>query len=144
MPGQPSLVRVFVYGTLKPGYAPHQLFCAAAVSMAAAIVYGQLYHLPLGYPALIVGGNQPVYGYMLTFATAEVLAVLDEYEQHDPAQLAAYLPEAELASCNYQRQWVDLLDGQQQPLAPAWAYVMTLAQVDRLQGQLIADGVWRA
>jgi gamma-glutamylcyclotransferase (GGCT)/AIG2-like uncharacterized protein YtfP len=138
-----TLTQLFVYGTLKPGYAPYQRFCAATVvAVQAAIVLGQLYHLPMGYPVLIVGGSRWVYGYRLTFADAAILTVLDAYEQHDPAQLALYLPEAAADSCNYARQWVDLLDAQQQPLGPAWAYVMTLAQVDRLQGQLRPHGVW--
>jgi gamma-glutamylcyclotransferase (GGCT)/AIG2-like uncharacterized protein YtfP len=135
--------QLFVYGTLKPGYRPYQHFCAATViTVQAAIVQGQLYHLPLGYPALTLAGSQPVYGYALTFANDEILARLDDYEQHDPRQLAQYLPESALASCNYVRQWVDLLDFQQLPLGQAWAYVMTVEQVDRLQGQLLPTGIW--
>ncbi len=140
----PTLTHLFVYGTLKPGYAPYQHFCAATVvTMQAAIVQGQLYHLPMGYPAITIGGQGWVQGYRLTFADADILTVLDDYEQHDPAQLAPYLPDSEVDSCNYVRQWVELWDGQQNPLGSAWAYGMTFAQVDRLQGQFRPDGIWQ-
>ena len=140
----PTLTQLFVYGTLKPGYAPYKHFCAATVmAVQAAIGQGQLYRLPLGYPALVIGGSQWVYGYRLTFNDAAVLPILDAYEQHDPAQLAQYLPILEIGTCNYVRQWVDLWDGSQNSLGPAWAYVMSIAQVDRLQGQLQPDGIWQ-
>lgn len=48
------VLRLFVYCTLKKGYWNHQLFCARARSIEPAVVWGRLYHLHAGFPALEV------------------------------------------------------------------------------------------
>lgn len=45
-------LRLFVYGTLKRGCWNHDRFCANAVGIESAVVWGRLYHLPAGFPAL--------------------------------------------------------------------------------------------
>jgi gamma-glutamylcyclotransferase (GGCT)/AIG2-like uncharacterized protein YtfP len=40
-----TILRLFVYGTLKRGYWNHQRFCAQARSIEPAVVWGRLYHL---------------------------------------------------------------------------------------------------
>ncbi len=47
-------IRIFVYGTLKRGYRYHQRYCAHAKDIQPAAVWGRLYRLAAGYPALIV------------------------------------------------------------------------------------------
>lgn len=47
-------IRLFVYGTLKRGYGNHQRYCSSAVSIEPARVWGRLYHLSAGFPALEV------------------------------------------------------------------------------------------
>ena len=48
-----TILRLFVYGTLKRGYWNHQRFCAQARSIEPAVVWGRLYHLHAGLcPAL--------------------------------------------------------------------------------------------
>lgn len=49
-----TILRLFVYGTLKQGYWNHQRFCAQARSIEPAAVWGRLYHLHAGFPALEV------------------------------------------------------------------------------------------
>lgn len=49
-----TLLRLFVYGTLKRGYWNHDRLCRDRVSIAEATVRGQLYELPSGIPALAV------------------------------------------------------------------------------------------
>lgn len=49
-----AILRLFVYGTLKRGYWNHQRFCAQARSIEPAVVWGRLYHLHAGFPALEV------------------------------------------------------------------------------------------
>ena len=49
-----TILRLFVYGTLKRGYWNHQRFCAQARSIEPAVVWGKLYHLNAGFPALEV------------------------------------------------------------------------------------------
>jgi gamma-glutamylcyclotransferase (GGCT)/AIG2-like uncharacterized protein YtfP len=49
-------VRVFVYGTLKPGEANYQRYCAGKVVDAERTsVLGKLFALPMGYPAMTLG-----------------------------------------------------------------------------------------
>ncbi len=48
------ILRLFVYGTLKRGYWNHQRFCTQARSIEPAVVWGRLYHLNAGFPALEV------------------------------------------------------------------------------------------
>jgi hypothetical protein len=49
-----TILRLFVYGTLKRGYWNHQRFCAQARSIEPAVVWGRLYHLHAGFPAIEV------------------------------------------------------------------------------------------
>ncbi|MCZ7590968.1 MAG: gamma-glutamylcyclotransferase [Kiritimatiellae bacterium] len=49
-----TILRLFVYGTLKLGYWNQQRFCAQARSIEPAVVWGRLYHLHAGFPALEV------------------------------------------------------------------------------------------
>ena len=64
-----AILRLFVYGTLKRGYWNHQRFCAQARSIEPAVVWGRLYHLHAGFPALEVPE-----GLILARGTADPLA----------------------------------------------------------------------
>jgi gamma-glutamylcyclotransferase (GGCT)/AIG2-like uncharacterized protein YtfP len=64
-----TILRLFVYGTLKWGYWNHQRFCAQARSVEPAVVWGRLYHLNAGFPALEVPE-----GLILARGTADPLA----------------------------------------------------------------------
>ena len=64
-----TILRLFVYGTLKRGYWNHQRFCAQARSIEPAVVWGRLYHLHAGFPALEVPE-----GLILSRGTADPLA----------------------------------------------------------------------
>ena len=64
-----TILRLFVYGTLKRGYWNHQRFCAQARSIEPAVVWGRLYHLHAGFPALEVPE-----GLILSQGTADPLA----------------------------------------------------------------------
>ena len=48
------MLRLFVYGTLKSGQSRHHLLAERAERIEPAQVWGQLYHLPAGYPMLVV------------------------------------------------------------------------------------------
>jgi gamma-glutamylcyclotransferase (GGCT)/AIG2-like uncharacterized protein YtfP len=52
-----TLLRVFVYGTLKRGHENHRRLCAGMISAVSATVGGRLYDLPYGYPALVIPGE---------------------------------------------------------------------------------------
>lgn len=138
-----SLVQIFVYGTLKPGYPPFDRFCAKTVrQVQRAIVAGQLYHLPLGYPAL-TAGDQWVQGYLLAFADRGILTQLDDYEQHDPEVVQEFCGNVPIASVSYQRLAIPVFSPQNHPLGMAWAYIMTPQQVQILQGELVRSGNWQ-
>jgi gamma-glutamylcyclotransferase (GGCT)/AIG2-like uncharacterized protein YtfP len=114
-------VQVFVYGTLKPGECNFDRYCADRILHGqAAIAYGRLFNLSLGYPAM-TEGDCPVYGYLLTFRD---VAVLDE------------LDELEVRRAVFDRQWGSV--------GEAWVYLMSGERVDRLGGKLLPQGIWTA
>jgi gamma-glutamylcyclotransferase (GGCT)/AIG2-like uncharacterized protein YtfP len=131
------MIRVFVYGTLKPGESQYLLCADHVMSSQSAIAHASIYHLSLGYPA-IVPGTGITYGYLLTFQNAEILEILDDYEQHDPTEIEPFG-----LGNDYQRQEIEVFDLDRISLGKAWAYVMTREQVDRLKGVLIPSGIWQ-
>lgn len=127
-------LKVFVYGTLKPGEINYQRYCEGkVVEEQRAIAWGQLYNLPLGYPAMTPGKRQ-VHGFLLTLADLVILSALDELEDYDPNRRSD--------ENEYNRQQVEVYDLAGQTLGLAWAYFMTPEQVERLQGVLIPSGWW--
>jgi gamma-glutamylcyclotransferase (GGCT)/AIG2-like uncharacterized protein YtfP len=132
------MIQVFVYGTLKPGESNYCLCADRVISCQKAIVHAALYHLSLGYPA-IVPGDSITHGYLLTFQEAEILGILDEYEQHDPTEIEPFG-----LGNDYDRQEIEVFDLNRSLIGIAWAYVMTGEKVDRLQGVLIPNGIWSA
>ncbi len=72
------MLRVFVYGSLKPGYWNYQRYCAKKiVEEQPALTRGELYHLKLvGYPAM-TEGDRLVQGFVLSFTDFSVLEQLD-------------------------------------------------------------------
>lgn len=77
------LLKVFVYGTLKPGERNYLFYCTQALEVIEAIAYGKLYDLPMGYPAAIFPASDLVRGCVLTFCDTTVLQTLDELENYD-------------------------------------------------------------
>jgi gamma-glutamylcyclotransferase (GGCT)/AIG2-like uncharacterized protein YtfP len=129
-----SLLRVFVYGTLKPGECNYDRYCAASVvEVREAMVYGQLFDLPFGYPAMTLG-NSPVYGFVLSFAERTVLKQLDELED--------YAPDRPADQNEYIRIETQTFSLDHQPLDPAWVYLMDLEQAKRSGGIFLPSGCW--
>lgn len=72
-------IRIFVYGTLKRGYRYHKQYCAHAKSIEPGAVWGRLYRLAAGYPALVVPESQ-----ILASGSANLIAdakTLGHYQQ---------------------------------------------------------------
>ncbi|WP_414513008.1 gamma-glutamylcyclotransferase [Nostoc sp. PCC 9305] len=129
-----GLVRVFVYGTLKPGEANYKRYCAGkVVDFKRAFVQGKLFALPMGYPAMTPGDSQ-VYGYLLSFSHPKILNELDVLED--------YQPNRQTPENLYNRQIIEVYEPQSLSLGWAWIYLMTLEQVDRLGGFLQPGGWW--
>jgi len=129
-----TLCHVFVYGTLKPNETNYAEYCAGkAIAEQQAIAYGELFALPIGYPAIILG-NQQVHGYLLSFPDVSILESLDDLEDYQCDR-----PASENA---YNRQQIEVFDLEGNSLGLAWAYFMTLAQVTKLGGIAQSDGCW--
>ena len=131
-----ELVRVFVYGTLKPGESNYQSYCTQElVAAQRAIAFGQLFALPLGYPAMTLG-NCPVHGFLLSFSSDTVLHQLDWLEDYDPCRAA---PENE-----YNRLLIETYNLELESLGLAWVYLMTPERVHSCGGVFLSDGWWSA
>lgn len=127
-------LKIFVYGTLKPGEVNYQRFCAGkVVEEKRAIALGQLFDLPLGYPAMTMG-KRPVQGFLLRFTDLAVSIALDELEGYDPHRPAQ--------ENEYDKQQIEIYDLEGESLGLAWVYLMTSQQVQRLGGVLISSGWW--
>ena len=76
---------LMVYGTLMRGQAHHNRYCADALTIEPAVTTGRLYHLPMGYPAMIEADHGRVFGEAMTFPDlAAKLAILDHLEGYHP------------------------------------------------------------
>ncbi len=129
-----GLVRVFVYGTLKPGEVNYKKYCAdKVVDVKRAFVQGRLFALPMGYPAMTLGNTQ-VHGYLLYFSNQKILNELDVLEDYQPTRQ----PPKNL----YNRQIIEVYEPQSLALGWAWVYLMTLDRVEQLGGFLQPDGWW--
>jgi gamma-glutamylcyclotransferase (GGCT)/AIG2-like uncharacterized protein YtfP len=127
-------LRLFVYGTLKPGEANFDRYCRTAIAARPAWVQGQLYALNLGYPGLVLGGSGLVAGVLLEFAEPGLLAAIDELEDYR-ADRAADLNE-------YQRQWCRVFcgDSLDSETIGAWVYGMRADRVLALGGVELMEG----
>lgn len=129
-----ELIRVFVYGTLKPEESNYERYCKGKVITAQrAIAFGQLFSLPMGYPAM-VSGNQPVQGFVLSFSDPKILESLDRLE--------GYSPHNPQNQNEYDRQQIEIFDEANRTLGFAWVYLMNHQQVELLGGILLPSGTW--
>ena len=83
-----SVTTLFVYGTLMRGEANHARFCADALTIEPAVTTGRLYHLPMGFPAMVEADNGQVFGEAMTFpdlaAVLRQTDLLEGYHQLRP------------------------------------------------------------
>jgi gamma-glutamylcyclotransferase (GGCT)/AIG2-like uncharacterized protein YtfP len=126
-------MKIFVYGTLKPGEANHDRYCQSATHIQAAIAHGTLFALPFGYPAM-TPGNSPISGFLLTFDDPQILNELDELEDYQPDRPAD--------QNEYYRQKNQTFSPSHQSLGKAWVYMMALEKAKRLGGVLLPNGTW--
>jgi len=130
-----DFLKVFVYGTLKPGEVNYQRYCVGkVVAEMPAIDRGQLFALSLGYPAM-TAGTQTVHGFLLSFDDPTILTRLDTLEDF----VSGRSPEQN----EYQRELITVFSSEGQSLGDAWTYLMHPNRVQQLGGILIPYGVWR-
>jgi len=128
------MLRLFVYGTLKPDESAYPHYCEPYVTATqTACVRGELFHLPQGYPAL-TRGDRWITGALLVFRQEDAIARVDDFEDYDPTRPAA----ANL----YERVVQPVFSTTQQPLGDAWVYLMSAQRVQTLGGSRVESGVW--
>ncbi|MDT7952548.1 MAG: gamma-glutamylcyclotransferase [Acetobacteraceae bacterium] len=120
---------VFAYGTLMRGEPLHHTI-SHATNMRAGSTIGRLHNM-VHYPALLLGGEAPVAGELMTLSDpARGLVALDQVEDALPQGAPGGL---------YRRTVLRVSEGA--GLRPAWAYVMDT--VDPVACPLIPSGDWR-
>ncbi|MFM2064398.1 MAG: hypothetical protein RLZZ507_4069 [Cyanobacteriota bacterium] len=128
-------LRVFVYGTLKPGKSNYYLCKNYVIAAKKAVASGKLFNLPMGYPAMTLGDGK-VYGYLLSFPDSQILPALDDLED--------YQPKKPISENLYYRQSMEIFDLDGLSLGWAWVYLMTPKKVDRFGGIPQMDGCWNS
>ncbi len=129
-------LRVFVYGTLKPGGFYWGQFCEGRVeSWWRARVRGKLFHLSVGYPAAVFDEEGWVQGVVLELRDPESLAGLDALEGFDPAHRGTGRNEYDRLRVEAYRENSDRAD-------LVWAYGMDLRGIERWDGSWIESGDW--
>ena len=138
------MLDLFVYGTLKPGEVNYHICADYVIRARPAIALGQLYSLPLGYPAM-TAGNQLIQGVVLSFTDAAILAILDAFEKHDPEKLKRYVPHLPIDTrhtLDYDRRQIKTYDQAHHPIGNAWSYMMQVEHVQLLGGVVVPNGNW--
>jgi gamma-glutamylcyclotransferase (GGCT)/AIG2-like uncharacterized protein YtfP len=130
-----SDLQVFVYGTLKPGGHYWPEFCEGKVlTQTAAKVRGKLYDLHVGYPGLILGGDEWVLGYLYELKEAAHLERLDYLE--------GYIPGRPIAKNDYNRLKAPCFNLAGEELGQAWIYEMSPEKIAQHNGTHIESGDW--
>ena len=130
----PVTCDVFVYGTLKPGEANYSSYCKAkVVSQISSYTLGNLYVLPMGYPAMTVGENR-VYGVCLRFNDSRILASLDRLEDYQDGRS----PDLN----EYYRSLTPVYSLDDLLIGRAWAYFMTRDRVMQYGEVKVTSGCW--
>ena len=128
------MIDVFVYGTLKPGGKYYQIYCLGkTLREIKSWAKGELYDLPLGYPAMTEGENK-VYGYLLSFASHRELDNLDRLEGYTGINNSPLN--------EYDRRKIMVYDENNQPLNEAWCYLMDREKINQLNGVALTLGYW--
>jgi gamma-glutamylcyclotransferase (GGCT)/AIG2-like uncharacterized protein YtfP len=127
---------VFVYGTLQPGGRYWPGYCEGRVSsVEPAKIYGELYDLHVGYPGILLRGEDWVRGCVISFANESDFLRLD--------QLEGFVPGRDDSENEYNRLRVDCFKLNGETLREVWAYEMTLATMRRCESTRIAKGNWQ-
>lgn len=131
------LIRVFVYGTLKPGECNYQRYCDGKIVTAEkAIAHGQLFYLSCrGYPAMVAGVGS-VHGFVLSFTDPTLLQTLDALEDYDP--------DRPTEANEYHRQQIEVFNIAGESIGFVWAYLIKPQQISLIGGESLPEGVWNS
>lgn len=135
------MIKVFVYGTLKPDGKYYQIYCRGkTLQEIKSWTIGRLYALPFGYPAMIRETpndrtDDRVYGYLFTFPSQKDLENLDSLEGYSG------IPNSPLNE--YDRTKIIVYDQANQAIDDVWTYFMTREKVKALNGVYLPSGQWK-
>lgn len=128
--------RVFVYGTLKPGGFYWPKFCEGKVERFwKARAKGQIFHLPVNYPAVHFGGDDWVYGFVLELGDAQTLRGFDQLEGFDPGSPSD-------SRNDYFRKRIEVERIDSGDCIEVWSYEMGLEKIRSQGGARVESGDW--
>ncbi len=129
-----ELLKIFVYGSLKPGEINYNYYCdGKVIEIIEANIRGKLFDLPLGYPAAVEGEGK-IEGFLYTFHQLDILASIDELE--------GYQASRSLNENEYYRKVVPIYDSKDGFLTEAWTYFMTPEKVKQTGGIPLFSTYW--
>ncbi|QYX32331.1 gamma-glutamylcyclotransferase family protein [Sphaerospermopsis torques-reginae] len=132
---EPTIINVFVYGSLKPREDNYHLCEHKVLTAKKAIASGKLFNLPMGYPAMTLGDGK-VYGYLLSFPDSQILPALDDLEDYESTR--------PMSKNLYYRQSIEIFDVDGLSLGWNWVYLMTPEKVYQFRGIPQLDGCWNS
>jgi len=141
-------LRVFVYGTLKPGGRYWPTYCQGRVGrVEPARVCGALFDLPAhGYPAMVDAAECALAGFRAGWVFGMLLEVPRPLAVEALAgfdRLEGYVPGRASADNEYQRRpRLVSSPGFGCGAVAAWVYVMAPARVRRMGGEWLPAGCW--
>ncbi len=139
-----TILKVFVYGTLKPGEANYKIYCQGkTIAETPAYIRGELYQLSRGYPA-VCQGNRKITGYLLEFIVPREQSPEDCHVLRQLDQLEDYQKNRPTKFNEYYRLQVKTFDPNDNFLDYAWCYFMTQDQILSLKGKVILDNKWQS
>jgi gamma-glutamylcyclotransferase (GGCT)/AIG2-like uncharacterized protein YtfP len=129
------MLRVFVYGTLKPGERYHIPYgCDRAIDATEAHTGGDLFHLrDVNYPAM-TEGEGTVRGIVLSFEERSVLSRLDDLEDYREDRLPG--------ENEYRRRFIEVYTPAGKPFGHAWGYFMDREKIAGHGGIPVPSGWW--
>lgn len=128
-------IRVFVYGTLKPGQRNWDRLLSGRVDrFQAARIRGRLFDLRPGFPAAVPANNW-IHGYLLALPDSDLLGRIDALE--------GFRPDRPAHQNRYRRVLTPCFSPTGAPFGRVYAYFMDTETAQALGGELLPDGVWR-
>ncbi len=137
-----AILKVFVYGTLKPGEANYQNYCQGkTIAETPAYTRGELYQLSPGYPGMCQG-NRKITGYLLEFAISQKEPLINCSILQELDRLEDYQENRSLELNEYYRIQPEIYSLDDTSLGNAWCYFMTKNKIIQLEGQAILTNQW--
>jgi gamma-glutamylcyclotransferase (GGCT)/AIG2-like uncharacterized protein YtfP len=124
---------LFVYGSIAEGMIHFEKIKEFVVSVSPAVARGQVYRMPIGYPAMTLEGQDTIQGNLLVLKVSDLLwYLLDSFYGYNPQDNSKSLFTREAIAT--------MVDDK---LIQAWSYVLPVDRVPACS-KLIPGGDWKA